>query len=167
MVLLMLGAAIGACNAVTGTGKYVIVDCVGEACDAGTLDARVTSDSAVGPGACGDGGGVVIASCTEGALGRSVHTAPDDPRVIVVPVDDKQAPYDPNCMIIRAGQTVTWRGNLGRHPLIQRENSTLPNPIPTLAAGTEGTAEFPCPGDYNFSCRNHEDSMLGTIRVLP
>ncbi|CAN5849577.1 hypothetical protein BH11MYX4_BH11MYX4_51680 [soil metagenome] len=169
VVVLPIAAA---CNAITGTGKYDLVDCVGDACDGGTrADAPGTGDGGGGDSsttnpAC-TGGGVAIPACSEGALGRSIHTAPEDPRLITVPSGDQEAPYDPNCMMIRAGQTVTWRGNLGRHPLIQREDSTLPNPIPTFASGTEGAVTFPCPGDYNFSCRNHKDSMLGTIRVLP
>ena len=173
LLLTTLGCAAVACNAITGTGKYVVVDCVGEACtgDASDSDARSLADGGTdssGPSAsCGPGGGTVIAACSDGALGRSVHTAPDDPRLILLPTDDKEGPYVPNCMLIKAGQTVTWQGNLAFHPLIQRENSTLPNPIPTLATGSEGSVQFTCPGDYNFSCRNHRDSMLGTIRVLP
>lgn len=176
--ILVLGATLAllaACNALTGTDKYVVEDCVGEQCrDAAAVDGGkpATADDGGSDGStvgttCPATTSPVIAKCSEGELGRSIHTAPDDLRVIAVPNGDKEAPLDPNCMMIRAGQSVTWRGNLGFHPIIQREDSTLPNPIPTLASGTEATVAFPCPGDYNFSCRNHRDSMLGTIRVLP
>jgi plastocyanin len=111
----------------------------------------------------------VVPKCSEGALGRSIHTDPADDRVILIPEseDFRASAYVPNCMTIKVGQSVTWRGALQDHPLIQREDSTLPNPINTVASGTEAVVKFDCPGDFNFSCKNHRDAMLGTIRVLP
>ena len=166
LVVAAFAAGVGACNAITDTGKYYLVD------EAGASDAQGGADGGGAEGplpnpACASSGPAPIPKCSEGALGQSIHTAPEDPRVIGIPTDDKEAPFDPNCMIIKAGQKVTWRGNLSFHPLIQREDSTLPNPISTVQSGTETSVLFACQGDFNFSCRNHRDSMLGTIRVVP
>jgi plastocyanin len=133
----------------------------------GAVSNNNVGDSGVGPQQCSPAGGNVSASCSEGELNRNVHTLPADARLITFSSSDKDDPYDPNCMIIKVGQTVTWRGKLSDHPLIQRESSNLPNPIPTTAQGNEVAVRFDCPGDFNFSCRNHRDAMLGTIRVIP
>jgi plastocyanin len=111
----------------------------------------------------------VVPKCSEAELGQSVHTDPADQRLIVVPDTggDRASAFEPNCMVVKAGQTVTWRADMGDHPLIPREDSTLPNPINPVASGDGTTVTFDCPGDFNFSCRTHRDAMLGTIRVVP
>ena len=120
------------------------------------------------PGACANSdGGQVRALCTDAELNASVRTAAGDARVIRAPDNDPGAPYAPNCMVVKAGQTVTWRGKLSSHPLVARGSSSSPNPIPATANGTEVAVTFPCPGDFNFACKNHGGTMEGTIRVLP
>jgi plastocyanin len=169
---------VAACNSIAGTGKYTL--CPDETCggssgggggDAGGGSSSGTSGTSGGDGApvqCAPPSGTAIPKCSVGELSQNIHTAADDPRLIRAPADDKEAPYTPNCMMIRAGQSVTWQGDLRDHPLTDREDSDEPNPIrPTSVDATSVTYTFPCPGDYNFSCRNHRDSMLGTIRVLP
>jgi plastocyanin len=177
--LLATGAVIAACNSIAGTGKYTL--CPDETCGSSGSSGGV-SDGGAGDGsssggqdASGDGAtvqcpptGSAIPKCSLGELSQSIHTAPDDPRLIRAPSDNKEAPYVPNCMMIRAGQSVTWQGDLRDHPLTDREDSDEPNPSrPTSVDATTVTYTFPCPGDFNFSCRNHRDTMLGTIRVLP
>ena len=111
--------------------------------------------------------GAVKASCTEAELAAGVRTAASDLRVIVAPDRDPSSPFVPNCMVIKVGQTVTWTGAFSKHPLIPRENSTLPNPIQVVASGTSTAVTFDCAGTFNFSCRTHKDNMLGTVRVVP
>jgi plastocyanin len=156
----------GACNGLTGVGKYVL-----DGDDAGTVaqDASAPNESGVGGGpSCPVTTSAVIAKCSDAELAAELHTDPADPRLIRAPSDDKEAPFVPNCVTIKAGQTVTWTGDLTAHPLIPREDSTVPNPIlPTGSGVTQATATFLCPGDFNFSCRVHRDAMLGTVRVIP
>ena len=164
---LSLAAACGlgtACAALSGISRYDNVDCVS---DCGKDSERDTRPLPVDSPSCTDAGGTVVQQCSDTELARNDRSATTDLREIVFPDGDREAPYTPNCMIIRAGQTVTWRGNFGAHPLIARDRSTLPNPIPTIERGVEAGVQFSCPGYYNFSCRNHGDFMLGTIQVVP
>lgn len=167
--LLAVCTLVCGCNSVTGIDKYV-VDLVDGG--AGAKDGSVGTDSSSstndgsGPGPqCPADGGIATAECSASDLAQSDHTAPNDPRVISAPSNDNESPYVPNCMTIRAGQSVTFKGNLARHPVIPRANSTQPNPISFI--GSEASVKFDCPGDFNFSCRTHGDNMLGTIRVIP
>src|SRR5262249_41285367 len=156
-----------ACNGLTGVEKYVLDNGDGGASSGGDgslAEASSSETSATCPATTTP----VIPKCTSSELAQDVQTGPGDARVIKAPSGDQEAPYDPNCMTIRVGQTVTWTGNLKSHPVIPREDSTLPNPIITSGSGvTAWPITFDCPGDFNFSCRNHQDLMLGTIRVIP
>jgi plastocyanin len=161
-------ATLAACNSITGTGKYSIDD------DAGshtTSSGSTGSSGASGTGAnaeCQTDAGNAFPQCSLIELENNIRVLAGDSRIIKAPGGDQEAPYVPNCMKIKVGQTVTWQGNLDRHPLMPRENSAEPNPIPTSNPGdTTISATFPCPGFYNFSCSKHQDSMLGTIWVVP
>lgn len=70
----------------------------------------------------------------------------------------------PKCVQIKAGQTVTWTGDFGVHPM-SAFNGDAPNPITN---GSGGTAKitFPSAGTFGFHCLNHP-SMLGAIQVVP
>lgn len=170
-----MAPAFFACGTITGLDDYV-ADCASSPCDAGALadsgladgarDAAGATDGAK-PSACRATPTAVVPKCSASELAAEDETAPASPRVIQVPNGDQEAPYVPNCMTIKVGQSVTWRGKLSAHPLIPREDSTIDTPIQTVVSGTETTALFDCPGDFNFSCRNHGDMMLGTIRVVP
>jgi plastocyanin len=88
--------------------------------------------------------------------------------VILLPWDDSRGPYQPNCMTVRSGQSVTWRGRLEDHPLEPRDGSSPGNPIPTITRDVGSVlVTFPCPGDFNFGCTKHGGAMAGTIRVVP
>jgi plastocyanin len=153
-----------ACNGLTGVDKYVIDDGGAPVEEAAVAEAAPAESG----GSCATTTTPVVPKCSEQELAVADHTDPVDPRLIRAPNDEKSAPFVPNCMVIKVGQTVTWTGDLSAHPLIPREDSTTQNPIvPTGQGVTQATATFPCPGDFNFSCRNHRDAMLGTIRVVP
>jgi plastocyanin len=172
-LLLAVCALACGCNSVTGIDKYV-VDLVDSGKSASSTDGGSAADGSTttdGAATCNYiNGGPVVPDCSDGDLAKENHTAPGDPRVIQAPSGDSESPFVPDCMTIKAGQSVTFRGKLTSHPVIPRERSTLPNPIfpsdPTTNP-TEVTYAFPCPGDYNFACKNHKDQMLGTIRVVP
>jgi plastocyanin len=159
----VLFLALAGCNGLIGVDKYVL-DEAGAAVDGAGAESDTDGGAACVPTTTT----TVIPQCSEVELGAQDHTAAADARLIRAPSDEKEGPYVPNCMTIRVGQSVTWTGNLTFHPLIPRENSTSPNPIETTPSGiTTVQYTFPCPGDFNFSCKNHRDAMLGTVRVLP
>lgn len=62
------------------------------------------------------------------------------------------------CMKIKVGQTVTWTGDLGQHPLGPKGGDT-PTPITNA-----NTAKFDKAGTFGFVCTSHA-TMQGTIVV--
>jgi plastocyanin len=84
------------------------------------------------------------------------------------------AAYLPQCMIISAGQTVTFQGAFNMHPLAKGApsdvNAGSPNsPLPDPAHGT-GSAPFdvtfPTAGNYPYWCTIHyAEGMTGQVQV--
>jgi len=85
--------------------------------------------------------------------------------------------YSPKCIIIAAGQTVTFAGgtntNFGVHPLGPGINGdatagTAGNPIPRMADGStrDVTVTFPSAGTFPYVCEAHAAAgMIGVVRV--
>lgn len=91
---------------------------------------------------------------------------PAEQRVIHFPT----SAYNPPCVLIEAGQTVTWDGNFGMHPLeggLFKGGPPQPgNPIPTVAAGTTPVeVTFPDAGAWGFFCTAHQPPMSGAVYV--
>lgn len=129
----------------------------------GATDAGPGSDA----GAAGDGrgGGQEVNGCTPSSY--EDHTAASDPRAITFPMTDP-APYQPPCMHIKVGQSVTWTGgNFAAHPLEPHGGDT-PTPINIVADGTTPVAiPFPTAGTFGFECAEHPTTMHGAIFVSP
>jgi plastocyanin len=81
--------------------------------------------------------------------------------------------YTPRCATIHVGQSVTFSGSFGTHPLMpgHAPNNTDPigapnSPIMATASGMTATFMFTAAGDYPFYCANHYPAgMSGVIRV--
>ena len=126
------------------------------------------------PAATLDGGGpaidsgasAVVNGCDGAAFTGSDHTSATDARAISFP-GPGMAPmqYTPACMTIRAGQSVTWSGGLGTHPL-EAFGGDVATPIMATTTGTSVTVVFPATGVFGFHCANHPLSMLGAIKVI-
>ena len=65
------------------------------------------------------------------------------------------------CMQVRVGQTVTWSGDLGVHPL-GGSGGDSPNPI---GLHQNGSVTFNTVGSFGFVCLSHS-SMKGAIKVV-
>ncbi len=97
----------------------------------------------------------------------------DDVRVIGVATDTLA--YDVPCMIVRAGQSVTFASDFTMHPLGSGVapghggTGTEPSPIEPQTTGTSYVVTFPSAGDYPFYCTSHFHSsgMYGVVRVVP
>jgi len=96
-------------------------------------------------------------------------TAPGATRTIVI-TDDK---YTPRCPRITVGQSVTWNGDFGEHPLAPgiirgSQLTTQPgSPIQSVTNGTTTTVTFTAAGDWAFYCPQHSPGMSGMIYVDP
>ncbi len=81
--------------------------------------------------------------------------------------------YDPPCLTVAAGQTVTFAGNFTFHPLTPGESRGLMlgspnNPIPTVNSGeTPREVTFTAAGTYPYYCLVHATlGMRGVVRVV-
>jgi plastocyanin len=82
--------------------------------------------------------------------------------------------YTPRCVIIQAGQSVTFEMNFATHPLVpgvphgSTSGATVPNPIARQNSGMTHTVAFPNAGYYPFYCNTHGHvGMAGVVRVMP
>jgi plastocyanin len=104
------------------------------------------------------------------ALAMAVdRTAPGADRTIQFPDEY----YAPRCTRIRVGQTVTWTGEFGEHPLapgILRSNMVIEQPgtpIPTISSGSSASVTFDVEGAWAFYCISHPPGMSGVVYVEP
>jgi plastocyanin len=79
--------------------------------------------------------------------------------------------YSPKCMIITAGQKVTFAGDFTSHPLVGAEyqgfGGSYPTPIPSTSSGSASIdVTFPTAGLYPYYCTFHAGSgMTGVLWV--
>jgi len=67
------------------------------------------------------------------------------------------------CLIVRAGQSVLWQGNLSTHPL-DADGGDTPNPI---VSHRDGLVTFPTPGTFGYVCGAGHAGMHGAVHVVP
>lgn len=137
-----------------------------------TSEASTTNDSGGGVDAAGD----VTAKPDAGGDGGPVNGCtnftnrgdPNDQRRVQFPNNAGPQQYQPRCLEIKAGQSVTWEGSFSNHPLVA--TSGVPNnPIPStpLSTGTANSITFPAAGTFGYECSAHAAQMNGAIRVVP
>jgi plastocyanin len=103
--------------------------------------------------------------CTAAIFSSNDHTAAADPRRITFPSGPVPDQFTPQCMTIRAGQSVTWTGAFESHPFAPFGGATA-TPIPSTSSGTTLSVAFPNPGEYGFHCEFHPEVMAGAVLVL-
>jgi plastocyanin len=80
--------------------------------------------------------------------------------------------YDPPCLRLPVGATVTFRGNgsfnFGAHPMESRTGGTEPTPFdPATTSGNMKQITFTTPGFYPYQCDAHASQMNGVIWIRP
>jgi plastocyanin len=77
--------------------------------------------------------------------------------------------YTPKCLKIASGQSVTFAGSFGSHPLHQACGPA--SEITSTSAGNSATFMLDVPGEYGFYCSVHGNptgsGMAGSIQVVP
>jgi plastocyanin len=129
--------------------------------DAGTHDAGTDAGTA---DAGSDAGTASLNGCTTYAD----HSGSSDSRTIAF----SNFQYTPPCMKILAGQTVTFSGTFGNHPLMPgvpsstTGTSSPSNPITATNTGSTLAVTFPTAGSFGYYCNFHFGSgMYGAIEV--
>lgn len=138
--------------------------------DAGTTDASDADASDVGStdGAPLDASADVEAGpvLVNGCAVFTDRSGQSDVRDISFPFNPGPSQYTPNCMKVKAGQSVTWNGAFPYHPLMASGGDSG-NPIMSTSSGSTQTFAFPAAGTYGFACQYHSIFMFGAIQVVP
>lgn len=71
----------------------------------------------------------------------------------------------PKCVTIKAGQSVTWNGDMATHP-INPYGGDQGSPVPSQFSGSTAKGTFPKAGLFGFHCANHP-TMEGAVKVVP
>lgn len=90
--------------------------------------------------------------------------------VVTFPTVASPAQYTNRCVLIKAGQTVSFQGSFSDHPL-QAHGGDSPSPIPALTNATPDAGAlvvtFPNAGTFGFRCQFHPTIMNGAVKVVP
>jgi plastocyanin len=77
--------------------------------------------------------------------------------------------YSPRCLVIHAGQTVTFAGDFSSHPLHPSTRGTPGNPVQQVGGGSSTAVTFTTVGFFPFYCTQHGDDlgngMAGVVQV--
>lgn len=157
-VIFSATAALLACSSDTTSSGGTGTDGGASSDSGGGTDSGGGNDSGGGGKDAGSDAPVTLNGCTTFAD----HTAANDTRTLNW--DVTIASSADRCMKIKAGQSVTWSGDFGVHPLAQAGGDT-PSPIGN-GTGTSKTIQFPNAGDFGYVCTVHS-TMRGVIQVVP
>jgi plastocyanin len=131
--------------------------------DAGTTDA---ADSAL-PSTNG---------CTAIEFAANDETAAGAARVVRVPADFTPVQFNPQCLRVKVGQTVTWSGDLTDHPLnisfVAADGTTSDGGISVTIGDADGgtsrdTVTAHVPGTLAVKCDVHPSIMFGAVEFVP
>jgi len=78
--------------------------------------------------------------------------------------------YSPSCILISAGQAVTFQGNFNTHPMspgtVEGSGESLNTPVQKRGTGSDPyQVTFPTAGLYPYYCDYHRPTMIGVVRV--
>jgi plastocyanin len=122
------------------------------------------ADSGGADSAVDSGGGMTVQGC--GPSDYTDATPAAAMRTISFPTDATPMQFNPHCLKIKAGQSVTWNGSFTNHPL-EAMGGDMGNPITPTGMGTTVTFAFATAGTFGFDCANHPSIMKGAIQVIP
>lgn len=153
------GVALAACSSTTTTGDG------GTAPSSTTTATTTTTTTGTSTGttttttpADGGGGGTSPGPDLNGCKNYVDRTADSASREITWGFPVSTTPEA--CMKIKVGQSVTWKGDLGIHP-IGPKGGDANSPIKSQASNA-----FPAAGTFGYVCTNHS-TMTGVVLVVP
>jgi plastocyanin len=141
----------------------------GAAADGGGAGGGSGTGGASSGGGAAAGGGFVDTGCPGFAscVTFTDATAAGASREIQFP--NASETYAPDCLRIQAGQTVTFSGAFGSHPL-QQECGPAAGVL-QASSGNGAAFQLTVPGTYGYYCTQHGSpsgsGMAGAIEVVP
>jgi plastocyanin len=134
-------------------------------------DPKAVSDAGMDAGmdaAMNDTGPAAVNGCQ--AAQAVDRTAAGASRTITF---DDSLIYTPRCLKIAVGQSVTFSGSFGNHPLragIVRSGANpmaqTGNPVPNVDTGASQMVTFATAGDWAYYCTAHQPGMAGVVYVV-
>jgi plastocyanin len=128
------------------------------------LGCSTSSSSPSGSADSGGGSSDAVNGCSTADFAAHDLSAQSASRVITFPTTAAPAQYQPACVTIAVGQSLTFNGSFTNHPLVQAggDPSVFIN---STSSGTTATFGFPVGGTYGFQCSNHPSVMKGAVFV--
>jgi len=82
---------------------------------------------------------------------------------IAFPADPTDFSYNPTCLKVPVGTTVTFSGDFTAHPLTPsaKRGAQTGSPITATSAGTSKDFTFATAGFYGYYCANHDPTDTG------
>ena len=175
MVCMTLGTgALAACGSSTGTGTGgtggggagggTSSSTSESASSSSSSTSASSSSSTTSSSSSSTSGGVNVNGCDPATA--EDHTA--DATVTIKFGGNEGLKYNPPCITIKTGTSVTFEGTFGGHPLAGG-NAGQPDatsPITSTTSGTTATFTFPTAGSFPYYCTAHFSSgMQGAIFV--
>jgi plastocyanin len=129
-----------------------------------------------GGGTAGSGGSGGMGGTSTGGTGGTTpgfmsvlpctsESAYETGTTINFPASPADFNYDPKCLKVPAGTTVTFSGDFVIHPLMPSANrgAQTGNPITSTSAGTTKDFMFPTAGFYAYYCAIHDSTDSGNF----
>lgn len=131
--------------------------------NAGTAGAGGTSAGGTGGASAGGSGGTTpgfmsVLPCTSESAYVTGTT-------VSFPTAATDFSYNPKCLKVTAGATMTFSGDFSSHPLTPSamRGTLTGNPIASTSAGTSKDFTFPTAGFYAYYCAFHDPSDTGNF----
>ncbi len=156
MGILLAGSALGACSSDNGNGT-------------GAGGSTGAAGSAGGStGAAGSAGGSTGAAGSPALPFMAVNPCPTEgdytTGTTTIEFGVNGITYEPKCLKVPHGTTVTFSGDFPGHPLRKStmRGDTANNPIVNTSTGDSTTVSFPTPGFYAYYCVFHGVDSSGS-----
>jgi plastocyanin len=139
---------------IAACGAFSLLGCSSSSSPSSSTDA----------GGGGGGSSDTVNGCTAADFAANDLSAQSNARIVTFPTTAAPAQYQPACVTIAVGQSLTFNGSFTNHPLVQAGGDPSVF-ITSTSSGSTATFGFPVGGTYGFQCSNHPSVMKGAVFV--
>jgi plastocyanin len=157
------GGSVGSGGATSGSGGAT-------SGSGGTTSGSGGTTSGSGGATSGSGGAdAAVDSGARSYCGCSTATAQDETAKSAVTITVSGFTYNPACIKVKTGTTVTFSADFTVHPLAPETSVSDPsNPVKAVSTGTSSDVVFASAGFYGYFCTHHVSlDMCGAVYVVP
>jgi plastocyanin len=145
-------------NSGNGPGNPGAGGTAGSSAGAGTAGTTGTGGTSSGGAGGTTPGFMSVLPCTSESAYATGTT-------VSFPTSASDFSYNPKCLKVSAGATVTFSGDFSSHPLMPsaKRGTLTGNPITSTSTGTSTDFTFPTPGFYGYFCAVHDPNDTGNF----